>query len=63
MYILPYEPIPVEVLLEQGACCGLGCHNCPYEPRYTKGSTKLYTPPESALETAEWEGMPTKKDA
>jgi hypothetical protein len=27
-----------EFLLSRGYCCGLGCANCPYIPKYTKGS-------------------------
>lgn len=25
----------------RGSCCGNGCLNCPYEPRYERGNTNL----------------------
>ncbi len=25
--------------LRRGHCCGSGCRHCPYEPRWTKGTT------------------------
>ena len=25
----------------RGFCCGKGCLNCPYEPKYQKGNTSL----------------------
>jgi Inorganic Pyrophosphatase len=34
------SPMPTEDL-KQRPCCGLGCENCPYEPRYRKGNTTL----------------------
>ena len=30
-----------EFLINRGYCCGHGCLMCPYEPKHTKGSTKL----------------------
>ncbi len=30
-----------EFLIERGYCCGHGCLMCPYEPKHTKGNTKL----------------------
>ena len=30
-----------EFLTERGYCCGHGCLMCPYEPKHTKGNTKL----------------------
>ena len=30
-----------EFLIQRGYCCGLGCLMCPYEPKHTKGNTKL----------------------
>ena len=33
--------MPEDKLKAQGACCGEGCTNCPYEPRHTRGSTEL----------------------
>ena len=30
-----------EFLVERGYCCGHGCLMCPYEPKHTKGNTKL----------------------
>lgn len=32
------EPIPRETLLHRGVCCGCGCTNCPYVPRWERGS-------------------------
>jgi hypothetical protein len=33
--------LPSYALEGQGRCCGFGCDNCPYEPRHSKGSTKI----------------------
>lgn len=30
-----------EDLIKEGECCGLRCRLCPYDPKYTKGTTKL----------------------
>ena len=30
-----------EFLVQRGYCCGNGCLMCPYEPKHTKGNTKL----------------------
>ena len=30
-----------EFLVQRGYCCGHGCLMCPYEPKHTKGNTKL----------------------
>ena len=30
-----------EFLIQRGYCCGHGCLMCPYEPKHTKGVTKL----------------------
>ena len=30
-----------EFLITRGYCCGHGCLMCPYEPKHTKGNTKL----------------------
>jgi hypothetical protein len=27
--------------LRRGRCCGSGCRHCPYEPRWTKGTTTV----------------------
>ena len=27
--------------LERGQCCGNKCRHCPYDPEYTKGTTKI----------------------
>lgn len=27
--------------LERGHCCGSRCRHCPYEPRWTEGSTRV----------------------
>jgi len=37
------QPLPKERLLAQGQCCGLGCLNCPYAPKHTRGSIKINT--------------------
>ena len=29
--------------IERGQCCGSGCKNCCYWPRYTKGSVEVKT--------------------
>lgn len=29
-YVSMNEPLDVDTLLSQGACCGNGCANCPY---------------------------------
>ncbi|HMV50343.1 MAG TPA: DUF5522 domain-containing protein [Blastocatellia bacterium] len=30
-----------EYHLRRGRCCGSGCRHCPYEPRWTKGTTVI----------------------
>lgn len=30
-----------EYLIDRGFCCGHGCLMCPYEPKHTKGNTRL----------------------
>lgn len=30
--------------LERGSCCGNKCRHCPYDPEYTKGTTKIKEP-------------------
>lgn len=40
--LLKTEPLSAEFLLKRGYCCGNGCKNCPYVPRHTKGTTKVY---------------------
>ena len=30
-----------EYLIDRGYCCGHGCLMCPYEPKHTKGNTKM----------------------
>lgn len=30
-----------QFLLRRGYCCGSGCRHCPYEPRWTKGTTTV----------------------
>lgn len=27
--------------IQRGECCGNRCRHCPFEPKYSKGSTKL----------------------
>jgi hypothetical protein len=34
------EPLSKEFLLSRGKCCGGQCTNCPYTPRWKKGSTQ-----------------------
>lgn len=36
-----YAPLPPEVLLENRICCGRGCANCVYFPRYERGNKKV----------------------
>ena len=31
-----------EFLTQRGYCCGHGCLMCPYDPKHTKGNTKLH---------------------
>jgi len=40
--LLKTEPLSAEFLLKRGYCCGNGCKNCPYSPKHTKGTTKVY---------------------
>jgi len=35
------KPLTTEFLISRGYCCGKQCANCPYWPRYEKGSTKV----------------------
>ena len=35
------QPLSREVLLQRGQCCGKGCMNCPYIPKYQKGSSNV----------------------
>jgi len=35
------EPLSREFLLNQKECCGSTCTNCPYIPKFRKGSTKV----------------------
>ena len=36
--------------LKRGSCCGSGCRHCPYEPRHSRGETRVSLPklPESS---------------
>lgn len=36
-----YQPLPAEVLLKRGYCCGNLCSECPYFPAGVKGNTKV----------------------
>jgi hypothetical protein len=36
-----YRIMTEKYLRERGWCCGSGCLNCPYDPKATKGNTKL----------------------
>ncbi len=35
------KPLTKEFLVSKGECCGKKCVNCPYTPKYTKGSTQI----------------------
>ncbi len=35
------DPLPTELLVMQGSCCGCACENCPYTPRWEGGSIEL----------------------
>jgi hypothetical protein len=35
----PFVVFTAAFHLRKGACCGSGCRHCPYEPRWTKGTT------------------------
>jgi len=35
------EPLSRETLIKQGSCCNNKCTNCPYSPKWTKGSTDI----------------------
>lgn len=35
------KPLDRQILINVGKCCGNGCTNCPYIPKWTKGSTKI----------------------
>ena len=41
------KPLSKEFLISRGSCCGSGCKNCPYFPKWTKGSTKLFEVPDT----------------
>jgi len=32
------KPLPPELLIKVGTCCGNKCLNCPYEPKHSKGN-------------------------
>lgn len=34
-------PMSKEFLISRGKCCGLGCKNCPYEPKHVKGNKDI----------------------
>lgn len=36
-----FAPLALEILLERGYCCGMGCQNCPYLPRNTYGAETI----------------------
>ena len=36
-----HQPIPKELLLQRGSCCGKNCVNCPYIPQWQRGSTNV----------------------
>lgn len=35
------KPLTREFLISRKKCCGRRCVNCPYVPRYVKGSTQI----------------------
>jgi hypothetical protein len=35
------KPLSREFLINRKVCCSHKCVNCPYDPRHTKGSTKI----------------------
>ena len=35
----PYLVFTALYHLRQGECCGSGCRHCPYDPKWTKGTT------------------------
>jgi hypothetical protein len=35
------KPLTKEFLINRGFCCGNKCQNCPYVPKYIKGTTKI----------------------
>jgi hypothetical protein len=36
-----FNPLPKELLIKRGFCCGMQCRNCPYIPKHTYGSGKI----------------------
>lgn len=36
-----HKPLPKEILLQKGECCGRKCVNCPYIPKFQKGSKNV----------------------
>jgi len=39
--LFSFKPLDKEFLIKRGYCCGNKCQNCPYFPRWEKGSTQL----------------------
>lgn len=35
------KPLTKDILLGRGSCCGNKCINCPYNPKWQKGSTNV----------------------
>lgn len=35
------KPLDKQTLASNGSCCGLKCKNCPFTPRWVKGSSKI----------------------
>lgn len=35
----PYMVFTAQAHLKKGKCCGSGCRHCPYDPRWTEGTT------------------------
>lgn len=41
------KPLSKEFLLDRGTCCGNKCTNCPYYPKWNKGSVQVFKVPNS----------------
>jgi hypothetical protein len=39
--------------LKRGYCCGSGCRHCPYDPRWTKGETRVAEPQSEQIKESE----------
>ena len=36
------KPLSVSDLMDDDGCCGINCLNCPYYPRWQKGTKRLF---------------------